>query len=158
MLELRGVEIVYGNTRAVHGISLRVGQGEIVTLIGANGAGKSTTLMAISGLAPPSRGEILFAGQPITGQAPDAIVKLGLCQVPEGRHIFPDLTVAENLDMGALAPPGPGGDRGGQGASLRAVSDPGATAPPGRRHPFRRRTTDAGHCPGPDGPAPDAAP
>jgi len=102
MLELRGVEIVYGNTRAVHGISLRVGQGEIVTLIGANGAGKSTTLMAISGLAPPSRGEILFAGQPITGLAPDVIVKAGLCQVPEGRHIFPDLTVAENLDMGAF--------------------------------------------------------
>jgi len=102
MLELRGVEVSYGPIRAVRGIDLRVGEGEIVTLIGANGAGKSTVLMAISGMIPLGRGEILFAGNPITGQAPDAIVKAGLCQVPEGRHIFPDLTVAENLDLGAF--------------------------------------------------------
>jgi branched-chain amino acid transport system ATP-binding protein len=79
-----------------------VRQGEIITLIGANGAGKSTTLMAISGIVPPRRGSIRFEGREITGMAPDGIVKLGISQVPEGRHIFPELSVAENLDMGAF--------------------------------------------------------
>ncbi|MCL2458034.1 MAG: ABC transporter ATP-binding protein [Desulfobulbus sp.] len=102
MLELRGIDVAYGKIQALHQVSLQVRHGEIVTLIGANGAGKTTTLMAVSGLAPPRRGEILFAGQPVTGLAPDALVRLGICQVPEGRHIFPNLTVAENLDMGAF--------------------------------------------------------
>lgn len=102
MLELRGIDVFYGKIQALHEVSLAIQQGEIVALIGANGAGKSTALMAISGMAPPRRGEMLFEGQPITGLTPDAIVKLGICQVPEGRHIFPDLTVAENLDMGAF--------------------------------------------------------
>jgi branched-chain amino acid transport system ATP-binding protein len=102
MLELRGIDVFYGKIQALHEVSLAIQPGEIVALIGANGAGKSTTLMAISGIAPPRRGEVLFEGQPITGLTPDAIVKLGICQVPEGRHIFPDLTVAENLDMGAF--------------------------------------------------------
>jgi branched-chain amino acid transport system ATP-binding protein len=102
MLELREVDAFYGSIQALHGVSLTVSQGEIVTLIGANGAGKSTTLMAISGIVPVRRGEILFEGQPITGKAPDGIVRLGICQVPEGRHIFPELSVAENLDLGAF--------------------------------------------------------
>ena len=102
MLELRGIDVFYGKIQALHEVSLAIQPGEIVALIGANGAGKSTALMAISGIAPPRRGEVLFEGQPITGLTPDAIVKLGICQVPEGRHIFPDLTVAENLDMGAF--------------------------------------------------------
>jgi branched-chain amino acid transport system ATP-binding protein len=102
MLELRGIDVFYGAIQALHEVSLAIQPGEIVALIGANGAGKSTTLMAISGIARPRRGEILFEGRPITGLTPDAIVKLGLCQVPEGRHIFPELTVAENLDMGAF--------------------------------------------------------
>ncbi len=102
MLELRGIDVFYGTIQALHEVSLAIQPGEIVALIGANGAGKSTALMAISGIAPPRRGEVLFEGQPITGLTPDAIVKLGICQVPEGRHIFPDLTVAENLDMGAF--------------------------------------------------------
>ena len=102
MLELRGVNVFYGAVQALREVSLRVDEGEIVTLIGANGAGKSTTLMAISGIVPPRRGEILFAGRTIHGLAPDRIVRLGLSQVPEGRRIFPELTVAENLDMGAF--------------------------------------------------------
>ena len=102
MLELRGVNVFYGAVQALREVSLRVDEGEIVTLIGANGAGKSTTLMAMSGIVPPRRGEILFEGRPIHGLAPDRIVRLGICQVPEGRRIFPELTVAENLDMGAF--------------------------------------------------------
>jgi len=102
MLRLEAVNTFYGNIQALHGITLHIKEGEIVTLIGANGAGKSTTLMSISGIEPPRKGKILFAGQPIQRLRPDAIVALGICQVPEGRHIFPDLTVGENLDMGAF--------------------------------------------------------
>jgi branched-chain amino acid transport system ATP-binding protein len=102
VLELRNVSTYYGNIRALSSINLRIEEGEIITLIGANGAGKSTTLMSISGIVPPREGEILFEGAPITSEAPDQIVKRGIIQVPEGRHIFPGLTVQENLDMGAL--------------------------------------------------------
>lgn len=102
MLELRNINTSYGNIQVLHDISLHVEQGEIITLIGANGAGKSTILMSICGIVPPQSGEILFNGTTITGKALDKIVALGLSQVPEGRHIFPDLTVAENLDMGAF--------------------------------------------------------
>ena len=102
MLELQNVSTYYGNIRALSSINLHIEEGEIITLIGANGAGKSTTLMSISGIVPPREGEILFEGAPITSEAPDQIVKRGIIQVPEGRHIFPGLTVQENLDMGAL--------------------------------------------------------
>jgi branched-chain amino acid transport system ATP-binding protein len=102
MLELKNVNTYYGNIQALHDISLKVDEGEIITLIGANGAGKSTTLMSISGITPPRSGEILFRGKAIHDMSPDKIVALGICQVPEGRHIFPELTVAENLDMGAF--------------------------------------------------------
>ncbi len=102
MLELRSINSYYGNIQALHDINLKIDEGEIITLIGANGAGKSTTLMSISGIVPPRNGEILFKGKPIHQMSPDKIVALGICQVPEGRHIFPELTVAENLDMGAF--------------------------------------------------------
>lgn len=102
MLELRDISTFYGNIQALHDINLKIEEGEIITLIGANGAGKSTALMSISGIVPPRTGEILFKGKPIHELSPDKIVALGICQVPEGRHIFPDLTVAENLDMGAF--------------------------------------------------------
>jgi len=102
MLELRNVETFYGNIMALKGITLRISEGEIITLIGANGAGKTTTLMSVSGIAPPRSGEILFLGKPIHRMSPDEIVALGISQVPEGRRIFPLLTVQENLDMGAF--------------------------------------------------------
>ena len=102
MLELRQVSTYYDNIQVLHDIDLKVEEGEIITLIGANGAGKSTTLMSISGIVPPRRGSIFFKGRPIHSMTPDKIVKLGLSQVPEGRHIFPDLTVNENLDMGCF--------------------------------------------------------
>ena len=102
MLELRNIQTFYGSIEALKGISLTVMKGEIITLIGANGAGKSTTLMSICGIVPPRSGEIRFLDRPIQGLSPDGIVPLGISQVPEGRRIFPQLTVLENLDMGAF--------------------------------------------------------
>jgi branched-chain amino acid transport system ATP-binding protein len=102
MLRLRNVRASYGAVEALRGVSLEIDEGEIVTLIGSNGAGKSTTLMSVCGIVPPSSGEILFEGEPIQGMSPDRIVGLGISQVPEGRRIFPDLTVSENLDLGGF--------------------------------------------------------
>ncbi len=102
ILELRNVSSSYGRIRALKGISLKVFPGEIVTMIGANGAGKTTTLMTICGIIPLQEGEIYYKGQPIHGRPADALPSLGLCQVPEGRRIFPRLTVADNLEMGAF--------------------------------------------------------
>ena len=102
MLEIRNIETFYGNIRALKGISIDISEGEIITLIGANGAGKTTTLMSVSGIVPPRTGEIHFMGQPIHHLNPNRIVSLGISQVPEGRRIFPYLTVSENLDMGAF--------------------------------------------------------
>jgi len=102
MLKLEDVQTFYGNIQALKGISLEISKGEIITLIGANGAGKSTTLMSICGLIPPRFGRITFEGQAIHTMSPNRIVSLGINQVPEGRRIFPYLTVNENLDIGAF--------------------------------------------------------
>ena len=101
MLELTAIETFYGNIQALKGVSLKVAQGEIVTLIGANGAGKSTTLMSISGVVHPRKGSIAFLGEDVTASTTERIVSMGITQVPEGRMIFPRLTVRENLLMGA---------------------------------------------------------
>ena len=101
MLRLDGVDVHYGNVQALFGLSLRVEPGEIVTLIGANGAGKSTTLRAISGLLRPKAGSITFGDTDLAGQTSHGIVALGISHVPEGRRIFTGLTVIENLEMGA---------------------------------------------------------
>ena len=103
MLTLSGVHAGYGRASVLHGVSLEVGKGEVVSLLGANGAGKSTTLKTISGVVRAGRGEVRFGGQDITSAAPGAIVKLGVVHCPEGRQVFPDLTVRENLQMGAYA-------------------------------------------------------
>ena len=101
LLELDDVHTFYGNIEALKGISLAVEEGEIVTLIGSNGAGKSTTLRSISGLTPPRVGTIKFKGKSIGETAPQEIVRLGISQSPEGRKIFPRMSVRENLDLGA---------------------------------------------------------
>jgi branched-chain amino acid transport system ATP-binding protein len=101
MLEVRDLVAGYGLTRVLEGVSLGVKAGEIVAVLGSNGAGKTTLNMAISGLVKPRSGEISFEGTPITGRSPAEIMGLGLIQVPEGRKIFPNLTVRENLELGS---------------------------------------------------------
>jgi branched-chain amino acid transport system ATP-binding protein len=102
ILELQDVHTFYGSIEALKGISITVGEGEIVTLIGANGAGKSTTLRSINGLNHPRQGTIKFQGRDITNDAPHNIVKMGISQSPEGRRLFPRMSVTENLEMGAF--------------------------------------------------------
>jgi branched-chain amino acid transport system ATP-binding protein len=102
VLELEGVHTYYGSIHALKGISLKVYEGEVVTLIGANGAGKSTTLRSINGVNHPREGSISFAGTDITNAPPHAIVKMGIAQSPEGRRLFPRMSVLENLEMGAF--------------------------------------------------------
>jgi branched-chain amino acid transport system ATP-binding protein len=102
MLKVENINTFYGNIQALKNLSIEVKEGEIITLIGANGAGKTTTLMSICGIESPRTGKVIFEDQDITDMAPDKIVALGISQVPEGRRIFPKLTVAENLDMGAF--------------------------------------------------------
>jgi len=101
MLELTDIHTYYGNIEALKGVTLAVDEGECVTLIGSNGAGKSTTLRSISGLTPARQGQVSFEGKEITRTAPQDIVQLGISQSPEGRKCFPRMTVRENLDMGA---------------------------------------------------------
>ena len=101
MLKVKNLHTYYGGIHALKSVSLELAQGEIVTLIGANGAGKSTTLMSVCGVVPPRYGEIHFMGQSIQNMSPDKIFALGIVQVPEGRRIFSNMTVTENLDMGA---------------------------------------------------------
>jgi len=102
MLEVLDLEVRYGAIRAIKGITFHVGKGEIVALLGANGAGKTTTQKTISGMLRPSAGRINFLGQRIDGVPAHELIRLGICHVPEGRHVFPRMTVAENLEMGAF--------------------------------------------------------
>jgi branched-chain amino acid transport system ATP-binding protein len=117
LLELDNVTLMYGRIRALHGISLNVDEGEVVALIGANGAGKTTTMRAISGLRPVSGGRIQFAGSDITKLRADLRVTRGISQAPEGRGIFPGMTVRENLEMGAYTRK----DAAGIGRDMRHV-------------------------------------
>jgi branched-chain amino acid transport system ATP-binding protein len=101
LLEIEGLVVLYGRVEALHGIDLSVEEGEIVTLIGSNGAGKTTTVRTISGLVPASKGRIMLEGKQISGLSAPEIVKRGVGHSPEGRHVFPRLTVRDNLEMGA---------------------------------------------------------
>ena len=105
MLEVTGLNVYYGLIHALHDVSFRVDEGEVVALIGANGAGKTTILHTVSGLIPPKTGSVVFEGKDITKKPGHSIVKLGMGHVPEGRRVFPSLTVAENLRMGAYTRP-----------------------------------------------------
>ena len=102
LLEVSDLVVRYGAIAALKGISFTVGDGEIVALLGANGAGKTTTQKTVSGMMRPSRGSITFAGRPIDGIPAHDLIRQGICHVPEGRHVFPRMTVAENLEMGAF--------------------------------------------------------
>ncbi len=104
MLKVEAIDVFYGDLQALRGVSLEVREGEVVTIIGSNGAGKSTTLRSISGILRPKKGAIRWADQPIQGLSTAAIVELGIVQIPEGRQLFPNLTVLENLELGALNP------------------------------------------------------
>jgi branched-chain amino acid transport system ATP-binding protein len=108
LLEVEDIHTFYGSIEALKGVSLTVEEGEVATLIGSNGAGKSTTLRSISGLSPARLGTIRFEGRDITSTAPQEIVGLGIAQAPEGRHCFARMTVRENLDLGAYLRRGPG--------------------------------------------------
>ena len=109
MLEIEGLECRYGKVSAVRDLTLEVREGELVTLIGANGAGKTTTLKAISGILPPAAGRIAFDGEDITRASARAILAKGIAHCPEGRHVFPYMSVQENLDMGCYLRRDPGG-------------------------------------------------
>ena len=119
MLEVEDIQTYYGNIQALKGVSLKVEEGEIVTLIGSNGAGKSTTLRSISGLSAPRSGAVRFEGRDITAVAPQEIVKLGISQSPEGRHCFSRMTVRENLDLGGYLRK----DKAGIGEDMDRVFD-----------------------------------
>jgi branched-chain amino acid transport system ATP-binding protein len=101
LLELHGVDAFYGRVQALHGVTLQVDKGEVVALIGSNGAGKTTTLRTISGLMHPAKGQVIFDGQDISGTSASKIVEMGICQSPEGRRLFPRMSVQDNLLMGA---------------------------------------------------------
>lgn len=120
LLEIRDLHVFYGRIEAIKGVSFHVNEGEIVTLIGANGAGKTTTLRTVSGVRTVAQGSVFFEGEDITKMAPHDRVKRGICQAPEGRGIFPGMTVQENLDMGTYAR----GDKGAKrNAQLEHVMD-----------------------------------
>ena len=132
LLSLSGVRTSYGNIEALHGVDLEVREGEIVTLIGANGAGKSTLLMTVCGNPPVAHGQILFAGRDITRMPTHAIVRLGIALAPEGRRIFPRMTVMENLLMGAVAaPPGAKAPKPNDSAASCEGTPSGVTPAPG---------------------------
>ena len=104
VLEVDGIDVYYGELQALWGVSLHIEEGEFISLVGSNGAGKTTTLRTISGLLTPRRGKIIFAGKDVTGWPPHRIAQEGLAHIPEGRQLFPRLTVLENLKMGAYTP------------------------------------------------------
>jgi len=120
LLEVRGLDVFYGRVRALHGVGLEVARGELVTIVGPNGAGKTTLLRAITGLVPPRAGRIVLEGRDVAGQATEAIVRRGIVMVPEGRDLFPPLTVRENLMLGAYSRPR-GARRASMGTDLETV-------------------------------------
>ncbi len=159
LLRIQNLTVHYGAAQALFGIDLAVAPGETVALVGANGAGKTSLLKAVMGLAPPSGGRIWLDGVEVTGSTPAAMAAKGVALCPEGREMFGDLTVKENLELGALALRL---SRPELARRLEAVYGPvpqtQRTGRPADQHALRRRAADGGHGPGPDGPAPAVAP
>ena len=154
MLEVKDIEVFYGVIQAIKGISFEVNEGEVIALIGANGAGKTTTLQTITGLVSPKKGQILFEGQDITRVPAHKIVSMGMAHVPEGRRVFAQLSVLDNLKLGAFTRK----DKEEIEETLIRVYKrfpSGGEKEPDRRNPFRRRAADAGHGPGFDVPPED---
>ena len=153
MLKIQDLRVSYGGIQALRGISLEVPDGKIVTLIGANGAGKSTTLRTITGLVKAESGSIQWNGEELLGKSIDKIVSAGIAMSPEGRRVFADLTVLENLKLGAYLRK----DKAEIEKDLKwvysAVPPAGGAELAVRRHPLRRRAADAGRGPGPHVPA-----
>ena len=153
MLKIKNLQVSYGGIQALRGIDLEVPDGKIVTLIGANGAGKSTTLRTISGLVKARSGSIQWNGQELLGKPIDKIISSGIAMSPEGRRVFADLTVLENLKIGGLPAQGQGGDRKKDLEWVYSCSPVWRSGAGSCRHPLRRRAADAGRGPGPDVPA-----
>ena len=157
LFQIKSLSVHYNKVRALRAVSMEVDEGDIVTLIGANGAGKSTTLRTVSGLVRASAGEIWFDGARIDTLPADEVVRRGIAHVPEGRHVFPELTVFENLNTGAFLRR----DKDGIKQDLEAVYErfPPAqgAAHPVRQDPLGRRAADAGDRPGAHGAAQAAA-
>ncbi len=138
MLQVEDLNVYYGAIHALKGIQFHLEKGEIVALIGGNGAGKSTTLNTISGLLRPRMGKVTFLDEDITVVPPQIIVRRGVVQVPEGRHIFPKLTVQENLEMGAYILSGPGSNPAGFGIGDEPLPAPARAPQAVRRHALGR--------------------
>ena len=156
MLSIHGLAVHYGVFQAVHDLAMEVPVGQVVSLLGANGSGKSTILKTVSGLKTPTEGEIRFEGSRIDGMKPDAIVRLGIGSVLEGRRLFPYMTVLENLRMGAFSRNDKAGiARGRREAAGQVPASEGEAARPDR-FAERRPAGDRRRCPRPDG-APEAA-
>ena len=147
MLRVENLDVFHGDAQALDDVSLEIGEGAIVAIVGANGAGKTSLIRTIAGMHRPARGRIAFRDIEIGGWESHRICNLGIGQVAEGRQVFPTLSVAENLDVGAMLP------REKSRTGVRAVSRAGRAHAPGGRHAFGRRATDAGDRPLPHGPA-----
>ena len=154
MLTLKSVQAGYGRLPVLKGVSVHVRPGEVVTLIGGNGAGKSTILRTICGLLRARKGTLEFAGQDLTLLTPERIVALGLVLVPEGRRVFRTLSVTANLELGAYTRRDRIEVRRDPGGAVAALPHAEGTGPAGSRHLERRRAADPGHGPGSHGPAP----
>ena len=157
MLSVEGLVVRYGPIEAVRGIDFTVNRGEVFALLGANGAGKSSTLAAIAGLVKPFAGRIAYDGKPVSGLPPETLSRAGIGLVPEGRRIFASLTVAENLWLGGAAHGSTAERQQLQTGDGGAFSDPGGARAAEGRTPVGRRTADARHRPRPHGKAEAAA-
>ena len=144
MLEVEKIDVFYGTLQALWGVSLEVGDGDLVALIGANGAGKSTIVETISSLITPASGSVKFSGVRLDKEPAHKVVAMGVCLIPEERGIFPGMSVMENLELGAFTPQS-------RRVRLRAFPSPRSTKKTGRRDNERRGAADARHSPGSHG-------